>query len=403
MILRQGLIYTEIKGGFIMKRVFLIVLDSVGAGALPDAHLYGDKDAHTLKSISKSEKFNIPNLIKMGIGNIEGLNFLEKKPLISSAVARLCEKSAGKDTTTGHWEIAGVVLDKPFPTFPNGFPKEIIDEFSRRTGRGVLCNKPYSGTQVIKDYAKEHMEKGNLIVYTSADSVFQIAAHEEVVDREELYSYCRIAREILTGENGVGRVIARPFNGEAPDFYRTDGRHDFSLEPPGDTLLDLIIKNGRSVISIGKISDIFASRGISESHPTKNNDDGCEKILEALQKDFEGLCFANLVDFDMVYGHRNDTDGYAAALSRFDSFIPEFIKKMRDDDLLIITADHGCDPDFPGTDHTREYVPMIVYSKKIKGVNLGTRDGFSDVAASVAAYLNIEYPLNGKSFLEEII
>lgn len=403
MILRQGLIYTEIKGGFIMKRVFLIVLDSVGAGALPDAHLYGDKDAHTLKSISKSEKFNIPNLIKMGIGNIEGLNFLEEKPLISSAVARLCEKSAGKDTTTGHWEIAGVVLDKPFPTFPNGFPKEIIDEFSHRTGRGVLCNKPYSGTQVIKDYAKEHMETGSLIVYTSADSVFQIAAHEDVVDREELYSYCRIAREILTGENGVGRVIARPFNGDAPDFYRTDGRHDFSLEPPSDTLLDLIIKNGKSVISIGKISDIFASRGISESHPTKNNDDGCEKILEALQNDFEGLCFANLVDFDMVYGHRSDTDGYAAALSRFDSFIPDFIEKMRNDDLLIITADHGCDPDFPGTDHTREYIPMIIYSKKIKGVNLGTRDGFSDIAASVAAYLNIEYPLNGKSFLEEII
>lgn len=403
MILRQGLIYTEIKGGFIMKRVFLIVLDSVGAGALPDAHLYGDKDAHTLKSISKSEKFKIPNLIKLGIGNIEGLNFLEEKPLISSTVARLCEKSAGKDTTTGHWEIAGVVLDKPFPTFPNGFPKEIIDVFSRRTGRGVLCNKPYSGTQVIKEYAKEHMETGSLIVYTSADSVFQIAAHEDVVDREELYSYCRIAREILTGENGVGRVIARPFNGEAPDFYRTDGRHDFSLKPPGDTLLDLIIKNGKSVISIGKISDIFASRGISESHPTKNNDDGCEKILEALQKDFEGLCFANLVDFDMVYGHRNDTDGYAAALSRFDSFIPEFIKKMRDDDLLIITADHGCDPDFSGTDHTREYVPMIIYSKKIKGVNLGTRDGFSDIAASVAEYLDIEYPLNGKSFLEEII
>ncbi|MBQ2889123.1 MAG: phosphopentomutase, partial [Clostridia bacterium] len=263
-----------------MKRVFLIVLDSVGAGALPDAHLYGDEGAHTLKSISKSEKFSIPNLIKMGIGNIEGLSFLEKKPLISTAVARLCEKSAGKDTTTGHWEIAGVVLDKPFPTFPNGFPEEIIDEFSRRTGRNVLCNKPYSGTQVIKDYAKEHMETGSLIVYTSADSVFQIAAHEDVVSREELYSCCRIAREILTGENAVGRVIARPFNGKLPDFYRTDGRHDFSLEPPKDTLLDLIIKSGKSVVSIGKISDIFAARGISESHPTKNNDDGCKKILE---------------------------------------------------------------------------------------------------------------------------
>ncbi len=386
-----------------MKRVFLIVLDSVGAGALPDAHLYGDSGAHTLKSISKSDKFNIPNLIKMGIGNIEGLSFLEKKPLINSAVARLCEKSAGKDTTTGHWEIAGVVLDKPFPTFPNGFPKEIIDEFSRRTGRNVLCNKPYSGTQVIKDYAKEHMESGKLIVYTSADSVLQIAAHEEVVNREELYSCCRIAREILVGENAVGRVIARPFNGTAPDFYRTDGRHDFSLEPPSDTLLDILQKNGKSVISIGKISDIFAARGISESHPTKNNDDGCEKILEILQRNFEGLCFANLVDFDMVYGHRNDTDGYASALSRFDSFIPRITEKMGDDDLLIITADHGCDPGFSGTDHTREYIPMIIYSKNIKGTNLGTREGFSDIAAVAAEYLDVEYPLVGKSFLEEII
>ena len=386
-----------------MKRVFLIVLDSVGAGALPDAYLYGDKGAHTLKSISKSEKFNIPNLIKMGIGNIEGLGFLEEKPLKNSAVARLSEKSAGKDTTTGHWEISGIVLDKPFPTFQNGFPKEIIDEFSRRTGRGILCNKPYSGTQVIKDYAEEHIKSGKLIVYTSADSVFQIAAHEDIVSREELYSCCRIAREMLTGENGVGRVIARPFNGEAPDLYRTDGRHDFSLEPPRDTLLDLLVKNGKSVISIGKISDIFAARGISESHPTKNNDDGCEKILEALQKDFDGLCFANLVDFDMVYGHRNDTDGYAAALSRFDSFLPKITEKMGNEDLLIITADHGCDPGFSGTDHTREYIPMIIYSKNIKGTNLGTRDGFSDIAATAAQYLDIEYRLNGKSFLEEIL
>ncbi len=386
-----------------MKRVFLIVLDSVGAGALPDAHLYKDAGAHTLKSISKSEKFNIPNLIKMGIGNIEGLSFLERQPLECSAVGRLCEKSAGKDTTTGHWEIAGIILDKPFPTFLDGFPKEVIDEFSHRTGRGVLCNKPYSGTKVIEDYGEEHMKSGSLIVYTSADSVFQIAAHEDVVPREELYRYCRIAREMLTGENGVGRVIARPFNGTASRFYRTDGRHDFSLEPPCDTLLDLLQKNGKSVISIGKISDIFAGKGISESHPTKNNEDGCAKILEIAQKEFEGLCFANLVDFDMVYGHRNDIDGYADALSRFDSFLPQLIQKLRGDDLLIITADHGCDPNFPGTDHTREYIPMIIYSKKIKGINLGTREGFSDIAATVAQYLDIEYSLQGKSFLEEIV
>lgn len=381
-------------------RVFLIVLDSVGAGYLPDAEVYGDEGAHTLKSISKSDKFYIPNLIKMGLGNIEGLDFLGKCVKPSASYGRCSEKSAGKDTTTGHWEIAGLVTKKPFPTFPDGFPEEIIDKFSEKTGRSVLCNKPYSGTQVIADYGQQHIDSGALIVYTSADSVFQIAAHEEAVSCEELYRYCLIAREMLVGEAGVGRVIARPFAGDAPDFYRTDGRHDFSLEPTGETILDKLQKAGKSVISIGKISDIFAGRGISESYPTKNNEEGCEKILEIMNKDFDGLCFANLVDFDMLYGHRNDVDGYAGALSYFDGKLPEITEKLRDDDLLIITADHGCDPGFKGTDHTREYTPLICMRKNSESADLGTRESFADIGATIAGYLGAEKPNFGESFSE---
>lgn len=386
-----------------MKRVFLIVLDSVGIGSLPDAHLYKDAGAHTLKSISKSKNFNIPNLLKMGLGNIEGLRFLKSEEKPTSAFGRLSEKSAGKDTTTGHWEIAGLTLRKPFPTYPDGFPESVIAEFSRRTKRGVICNKPYSGTEVIKDFGEEHIKSGDLIVYTSADSVFQIAAHEEIVPRELLYEYCTIAREIMTGEHAVGRIIARPFGGSAPSFYRTDGRHDFSLEPPKKTLLDYLSEDGKKVISIGKISDIFAGRGIDEENPTKNNDDGMEKLLLAADKDFCGLCFANLVDFDMLYGHRNDVDGYALALSKFDSFLSSFMKKLRREDLLIITADHGCDPAFPGTDHTREYIPIIIHGEGVKPENIGTRESFSDISKTVAEFFGTENDLQGKSFLEEIL
>jgi len=380
-------------------RVFLIVLDSVGAGFLPDAEAYGDKGAHTLKSISKSEKFNIPNLTAMGLGNIENIGLVEKAESPSAAYGRCIEQSAGKDTTTGHWEIAGLVLEKPFPTFPEGFPQEIINAFEKKTGRGVLCNKPYSGTQVIFDFGREHIESGKLIVYTSADSVFQIAAHEDVVSREKLYEYCRNAREILTGDFGVGRVIARPFKGEYPDFYRTDGRHDFSIVPPSETMLDKVKKAGMSVISIGKINDIFAGKGVTESIPTKNNNDGCEKLLSVMDRDFNGLCFVNLVDFDMVYGHRNDADGYAEALSEFDKMLPEITKRLHGDDLLIITADHGCDPCFPGTDHTREYIPLICYGKGIRPVCVGTRKSFADIGATVLRYLGAEKTDYGESFL----
>ena len=386
-----------------MKRVFLIVLDSAGIGELPDAQKYGDNGANTLKSISNSKKLDIPNLILMGIGNIDGVDFLKKADLPISAYGRCKEKSAGKDTTTGHWEIAGVVLEKPFPTFPQGFPDEVIDEFSRLTGRGVLCNKPYSGTQVIKDYGNEHIKSGKLIVYTSADSVFQIAAHEDIIPCEELYKYCETARELLSGDIGVGRVIARPFKGASPNFYRTDKRHDFSLHPPKDTLLDVLKKNGKSVISIGKISDIFAGRGILESHPTRSNADGCEKILEIMDRDFEGLCFLNLVDFDMLYGHRNDAGGYAAALSEFDRELSKMLSKLKEDDLLIITADHGCDPKFSGTDHTREYIPLIVYGKKVKAVNLGSRESFSDIGATIADVFDLSHNLSGESFKEVIL
>lgn len=386
-----------------MKRVFLIVLDSLGTGGLPDAQLYNDAGANTLKSISESKNFCIPNLIKLGLGNIDGINYVGKADMPLAAYSRCAEKSAGKDTTTGHWEIAGLILPEPFPTFPEGFPEEVLEEFSRVTKRGILCNKPYSGTEVIRDYGQKHMMTGDLIVYTSADSVFQIAAHEDIVPREQLYECCIAARKILTGKMGVGRVIARPFNGKAPSFYRTDGRHDFSLEPTADTLLDKLTEAGKSVISVGKISDIFAGRGISESHPTKGNDDGCRKTLEIMERDFNGLCFVNLVDFDMLYGHRNDVDGYALALSEFDGFLGEMMKKIKSDDALIITADHGCDPAFPGTDHTREYVPLLIYGKKIKPENLGTRASFSDIGTTIADIFNLPRTLSGESFKEVIL
>ena len=367
------------------KRVFLIVLDSCGIGEAPDAQKFGDKGTNTVKSISKSEEFNIENLKSIGFTEIDGLSYLGKGEL-KSEVARLCEKSKGKDTTIGHWEIAGVVSEKPLPTFPDGFPKELLDEFSRLTGRGVLCNKPYSGTEVIKDYGEEHLKTGDLIVYTSADSVFQIAAHESIVSPETLYEYCRIARKLLVGDLGVGRVIARPFESDYP-FKRTPRRHDFSLEPPKDTVLDELKSKGFDVIGVGKINDIFAGKGLTEYVYTKNNDDGMSKTLEYQKKDFNGICFVNLVDFDMVYGHRNDVNGYAKALSDFDKWLPEFIKNMKNDDVLIITADHGCDPGDKSTDHTREYVPFIMYGEEIESKNNGTIDGFTFVADTVRKLL----------------
>lgn len=386
------------------KRVFIIVLDSCGVGYMPDAADFGDVGANTMLSISKSDKFSAQNLRKLGLANIDGVDYLNPVEAPTAAVGRMAERSKGKDTTIGHWEISGIVSEKPLPTFPNGFPQELLDEFSKRTGRGVLCNLPYSGTQVLEDYGKEHLETGALIVYTSADSVFQIAAHEELVPPETLYEYCRIARELLQGEWGVGRVIARPFIGEPGHFTRTARRHDFSLQPPKKTMLDYVKDSGLDSIAVGKIYDIFAGRGTTEHTFTTGNTDGMAKTLALADKDFEGLCFVNLVDFDMLYGHRNNVDGYAAALAEFDGWLADFMPKMREGDILMITADHGCDPGYScSTDHSREYIPLIVYGTPVKPVNLGTRVGFCDIGKTVMDYLGVENAAQGSSFLEEII
>ena len=382
------------------KRVFIIVLDSVGIGYAPDAADFGDHGANTMKRISASDKFNIPNLIKMGLGNIDGVDYLEKTDAPMAAVARLREKSNGKDTTTGHWEMMGIISERPMPTYPNGFPKELLDEFSKRVGRGVLCNKPYSGTDVIRDYGKAHVDSGDLIIYTSADSVFQIAAHEELVPPETLYEYCRIARELLTGEHAVGRVIARPFVGTEGNYKRTENRHDFSLTPPAKTAMDAIGESGLEVISVGKIYDIFSGAGIKKSLPTHNNTEGMATLLEVQKTDFNGLCFANLVDFDMLYGHRQDIDGYAAALTAFDSWLPTFLAGMNEDDVLMITADHGCDPGDQSTDHTREMVPLFLYGKGVEPKNLGTILGFDSIGSTAAKLLGVEY---GNEAIEEVI
>lgn len=381
------------------KRVFIIVLDSCGIGAAPDAALFNDRDCDTLKRISHSPMFRGDNMIKMGLGNIDGVDYLPKVSDPIAAYGKMMEKSAGKDTTTGHWEISGIISPTPMPTFPDGFPSEIIEEFSRLTGRKILCNKPYSGTDVIRDYGKLHEKTGALIVYTSADSVFQIAAHEKVVPIETLYEYCRIARKLLRGKYAVGRVIARPFIGEYPNYTRTSNRHDFSLEPPSDTMLDAIKNQGMTVWAVGKISDIFAGRGVTEKTLTRSNEDGMKKAVEALKRDFEGLCFINLVDFDMLYGHRQDVDGYASAFAAFDEWLPSFLSGMKREDILIITADHGCDPGDSHTNHTREYVPLIVYGEKAVPRNLGIRKTFADVAASVTKYLGVCYECPGESFI----
>lgn len=386
-----------------MKRVFLIVLDSVGIGEMPDAADYGDVGSNTVKACFYNKNFSMPNMKKMGLFNIDGMDYEESEKEPIASFARMKEVSKGKDTIIGHWEIAGIESKKPLPTYPNGFPNEVIDEFKRRTGRDILCNKPYSGTEVIKEYGKESVETGKLIVYTSADSVFQIAAHEDVVPIEELYEYCQIAREILQGDNAVGRVIARPFIGEYPNYTRTTNRHDFALAPPEKTILDFIKEDGKDVIAVGKISDIFAGKGVTEKILTKGNKDGINKTLDIMDRDFEGLCFVNLVDFDMLYGHRNNVNGYAEALSFFDKSLEKILKKLRKDDILIITADHGCDPTTSSTDHSREYTPMVIYGNNIKnGINLHTRIGFYDTGATVLDYLGIVEKIRGKSFLKEV-
>ena len=387
-----------------MKRVFLFVLDSCGAGELPDAHKFGDYNVNTLRSCATSKELNIPNLKKAGIGNIDGLDFLGVEPDPTGAVGKLAEASMGKDTTIGHWEIAGIISPKPMPTYPNGFPEEVLKPFREQTGRGVLANAPWSGTAVIDKYGDEHVKTGDLIVYTSADSVFQIAAHEQVVPLEELYEDCRIARRILQGKHGVGRVIARPFVGTSGNYTRTSNRHDFSLEPPQDTMLDAVKAAGLDSIAVGKIFDIFAGRGTTEHIYTKGNTDGLAKTLTYADKDFHGLCFINLVDFDMLYGHRRDIDGYARALSEFDAWLPGFMAKLGDDDIVMITADHGCDPAYLATtDHTREYIPLIALGKQIKPGNFGVRPCFADIAATVCDILDVKLETQGESFKDKIL
>lgn len=386
------------------KRVIMMVMDSFGIGAEPDADKFGDLGTNTLKSCTASKFFKADNLKKMGFFNIDGvkeLGYTDEETAPSAIYGRMQEASMGKDTTIGHWEIAGVISPEPLPTFPDGFPEETLAEFERLTGRGVLCNKPYSGTTVINEYGDEHVETGKWIVYTSADSVFQIAAHEEVVPLDELYEACRIARKILTGKTGVGRVIARPFIGKGNGNYtRTSNRHDFSLEPPKATMLDNIISDGKKVLAVGKIKDIFAGAGISEYVYTTGNEDGINKTLEYMDREDADLIFTNLVDYDMLYGHRRDIDGYAKAVAYFDGRIPEIISKMRDDDVLMITADHGCDPGYTKTtDHTREYVPFIMYGKNITPKNLGTRTTFADMGATVLDYLGVNSTIEGKSVL----
>ena len=387
-----------------MKRVFLIVLDSFGIGAMPDSSAFGDHNVNTLRACAATGKLHIPNLIKAGLGNIDGVDCLPKETAPLGAYGRLAEASKGKDTTIGHWEIGGIISEDPLPTYPEGFPEEVLKPFREQTGRGVLANAPWSGTAVIEAYGAEHMKTGNLIVYTSADSVFQIAAHEDIVPPGQLYEYCRISRRILQGRHGVGRVIARPFVGTPGNFKRTANRHDFSLEPPRETLLDAVKNAGLASIGVGKIHDIFAGRGLTEFVYNKSNADGMAHTLRYAQKDWEGLCFVNLVDFDMLYGHRRDAVGYAQALSEFDAWLGEFLQVLGPEDCVIITADHGCDPAYAATtDHTREYVPVLVLGEKVTPVNLGTGKTFANIAATVAQMLGVELDTPGKSFAKEVM
>lgn len=384
-----------------MRRVFLIVMDSFGCGEAPDAAAFSDVGSNTLKSVASSPAYHAPMLESLGLGCIDGVDYLARPQKLIGTYGRLQEQSAGKDTTIGHWELAGIVSKKPLPVFPEGFPDTLMKAFTKATGYDYLCNKPYSGTEVIRDYGEEHLRTKKLIVYTSADSVFQIAAHEGIVPPEELYEICRKARAVLKGKYGVGRVIARPFVGkDALSFTRTANRRDFSLLPTGPTILDAVKAAGKSVIAVGKITDIFAAQGITESLFTHGNAEGMEATMKTIDQDFEGLCFVNLVDYDMLYGHRRDIPGYASAVSAFDAWLPEFMAKMTKDDVLLITADHGCDPGFlKSTDHTREYVPLLIYSPAYQSTNLGTRKSFSDVAASIGEWLGVPYQGKGSSFI----
>ena len=386
-----------------MKRVFLIVLDSFGIGQMPDSPSFGDVGVNTLASCATSDKLHIPNMIAAGLGNIQGVSCLPKANPIG-AYARMAERSMGKDTTIGHWEIAGLISPEPLPTYPEGFPEEVLAPFRAATGRGVLANAPWSGTAVIEEFGDEHVRTGDLIVYTSADSVFQIAAHEDVVPLEQLYEYCHIARQQLQGKHGVGRVIARPFVGTSGAYKRTSNRHDYSLEPRAPTMLDAIKAAGQSCIGVGKIHDIFAGIGTTEHVYNKSNADGMDHTLHYADQDFRGLCFVNLVDFDMVYGHRRNIDGYAQALSEFDAWLPKLMEKLGDEDIVMITADHGCDPGYTATtDHTREYVPLLVLGKQVKPVDLGERTTFADIAATVTELLGVEYETPGQSFAGQIL
>ena len=388
-----------------MKRIFLIVLDSCGVGAAPDSEAFGDIRVNTLRSCAASKKFSIPNLIRAGLGNMDGIDYLPKEPHPTAALARLQEASMGKDTTIGHWEIAGIVSPNPLPTYPQGFPPEVLEEFEKATGRGVLCNLPYSGTEVIRDYGEEQKKTGKWIVYTSADSVFQVAANEAWIPLEELYDACRKARKILQGKHGVGRVIARPYVGEDKDsFRRTANRHDFSLEPPAQTMLDAIKAAGLDTLAVGKIFDIFAGRGTTDHVFNQSNADGMQHTVDYAARDFRGLCFVNLVDFDMQFGHRRDVDGYANALTEFDTWLGKFLPTLGEEDMVMITADHGCDPAYTATtDHTREYVPLIALGKQVRPGSLGTRTSFADIAATVTELLGVPYETEGKSFAKELL
>ena len=388
-----------------MKRVFLIVLDSFGVGQLPDAEKFGDFNVNTLAACATSAKLHVPNMISAGLANIDGVTCLEKPREVTGAYGKCREASMGKDTTIGHWEISGVISPEPLPTYPDGFPQDVLDAFEKATGRGILCNKPYSGTEVIKDYGRLQRETGKWIVYTSADSVFQVAANEEFIPLEELYEACHKARELLKGKHGVGRVIARPYVGNDEQGYtRTSNRHDYSLLPPAETMMDAVKAAGQQVLAVGKIHDIFAGRGDTDFVYNKSNADGMQHTLDYADRDFQGLCFVNLVDFDMLFGHRRDVDGYANALTEFDRWLPELLKKLGPEDVVMITADHGCDPSYKlTTDHTREYIPLLVIGDRVKPQNLGTRNTYADIAATVTELLGVPFETPGVSFAKELL
>lgn len=386
------------------NRIHLIVMDSVGIGEAPDAKDFGDVGAHTLGNIAKTAGLSLPHLTELGLVNIEPMQGMTPVAQTKGYWTKLEEISAGKDTMTGHWEIMGLHIKTPFRVFPDGFPQELLDKIEAFSGRKIVCNLPYSGTEVLEDYGKNQMETGDLIVYTSADSVLQIAAHEEVIPLEELYRICEYAREItLEDPYMLGRIIARPYVGEPGNFVRTANRHDYALSPFSDTTLDFLKNAGKSVISVGKIADIFNEKGITESNRTQNNMDGVDTLLRVMDQDFTGLSFTNLVDFDAVYGHRRNPEGYAQALEEFDARLPEIYEKMQEDDLLIITADHGNDPTFTGTDHTREYVPILVYSPSLKEPKELQATHFADIAATISDNFEVESTGLGQSFLSQLI